>query len=428
MDTSSPAAITDAHGSAIGARAAEQAHIVFVDDEAMVLSGLRRSLSRLRRDWTTEFLEFPEQALTSIRERAEAGRPVDVVVSDFRMPGMDGLELLESIQRCSPSTARVILSGQADADVLLSSMRPSHMFVSKPCDTDALVRVLDRLLRVRALVEDEDLRARLGGASALPKAPEIYLALQRLSRDPAASAADVVAVIEQDVALTAELLKLTNSAFFGLNQPVTSPERAVGLLGLDLVQGLAASGALFSPVDADASIDVARVRQVALRSTSIVRQIARAGDWERDETSDAALAAMLHDIGHLALATGPARAGGGATPEAAPAPACSVARASALLLATWGFSAGVVDLLLDCDLDGDLAEGSGRGAGMAGRTGPQMRSRSAAALQFARAYVTDVAATTTGSGDSAQAGAPDVPQEWWAVAAAVHDASTDAAR
>ncbi len=130
--------------------------ILFVDDEPKILSGLRRMLRSMRHDWEMEFAEGGLRAL----ELFEA-RPFDVVVSDARMPGMEGSELLERVRREYPDTVRMILSGQCSRDSVLQCVGATHQFLSKPCDAETLKATvlltrmeLDSRSGLRATVRD----------------------------------------------------------------------------------------------------------------------------------------------------------------------------------------------------------------------------------------------------------------------------------
>ena len=109
------------------------ATILFVDDEKNVLQGLRRSLRSMRHDWQMHFAEGGAAGLEVL-----ANHSVDVVVSDMRMPGMDGAQFLEKVSQDYPSTARFVLSGQADRETTYRAIGPSHQFFSKPFDADTL--------------------------------------------------------------------------------------------------------------------------------------------------------------------------------------------------------------------------------------------------------------------------------------------------
>ena len=78
--------------------------ILFVDDEPMLLQGLQRSLRSMRQDWEMAFVKGGKEALEAIDKQA-----FDIVVTDMRMPGMDGAQLLEEVKKRSPQTLRMIL-------------------------------------------------------------------------------------------------------------------------------------------------------------------------------------------------------------------------------------------------------------------------------------------------------------------------------
>ena len=87
----------------------------------------------------------------------------DVVVSDMRMPGMDGADLLAHVRTLQPSSVRIVLSGYADLDVLMRATAVSHRFLGKPCDTSELIRVVERSCAIAELAEREDRRGRRRG-------------------------------------------------------------------------------------------------------------------------------------------------------------------------------------------------------------------------------------------------------------------------
>src|SRR5690349_3817692 len=100
-----------------------QPHILFVDDEPRILGGLRRMLRAHRDRWDMSFAGGGAEALETMRDR-----PCDVIVSDYRMPGIDGATLLAHVRDNYPGTARVILSGQTNEDSLLKIIMLAHRF------------------------------------------------------------------------------------------------------------------------------------------------------------------------------------------------------------------------------------------------------------------------------------------------------------
>ncbi len=113
--------------------------ILFVDDEPKILDGLRDLLRKERKQWDMVFALGGQEALDELAR----GR-FDVVVSDMRMPGIDGVMLLKMVKEKYPATARIILSGHAEREAVVNALPVAHQFLSKPCDADVLRTVVDR--------------------------------------------------------------------------------------------------------------------------------------------------------------------------------------------------------------------------------------------------------------------------------------------
>ena len=110
--------------------------ILFVDDEENILQGLRRLLRPLRKEWEMRFASDGHTALKMLEES-----PCDVLVSDMRMPGMNGVRLLEEVRARYPDTIRIVLSGQADRETTLAAVGPAHQYLNKPCDAEGEIDV-----------------------------------------------------------------------------------------------------------------------------------------------------------------------------------------------------------------------------------------------------------------------------------------------
>ncbi|KAF0114952.1 MAG: response regulator [Rhodospirillaceae bacterium] len=149
------------------------------------------------------------------------------------------------VQKRYPDTIRVILSGYADQTSVMRTVGPAHVYLAKPCTPQQLMEVIARPLAVRNLLSAPHLRRAVSGLSTLPNAPETFLALEKEIRSPRSSAASIAAVISRDVAMTAEILKLTNSAYFALSTRVATPLQAVQLLGIETVQSLVLQVGIF---------------------------------------------------------------------------------------------------------------------------------------------------------------------------------------
>ena len=118
--------------------------VVLIDDEPCVLAALKRLL----RNEPYEFLatQVPEEAIDWVFERQAS-----LFLADQRMPSVTGLELLELVMKCSPSTVRVMLTGQSDLSGILSTTKIEAIerLIRKPWDAEELKRTLRQLLRQR---------------------------------------------------------------------------------------------------------------------------------------------------------------------------------------------------------------------------------------------------------------------------------------
>lgn len=107
--------------------------ILFVDDEPAILTSLKNLLRKDRNRWEMVFALGGQLGLDAVRER-----PFDVVVSDLRMPEVDGATLLSAIKDEFPTTVRIMLSGYADDESLARARPALHQLLLKPCDVATL--------------------------------------------------------------------------------------------------------------------------------------------------------------------------------------------------------------------------------------------------------------------------------------------------
>lgn len=271
--------------------------ILFVDDEPRVLEGLRRLLRARREEWDLAFAPGGAAALEAL-----AAAPVDVIVSDMRMAGMDGGTLLGHVQRDYPSVVRIVLSGDTDKGSTLRALPVVHQFLTKPCDPELLQEVIERATNLRALLADEQLRWMVGEMESLPSVPRVYSELTRVLADPDTDLKDVVKVVEQDVAMYAKILQLVNSAFFGLARRVTSIQQAVNYIGTSTLRNLALSVEVFRAFEGTKAVPGFSLEALQDHGLAVARLAARLLT-DRRQGESAFMAGMLHDVGQLILAT-----------------------------------------------------------------------------------------------------------------------------
>lgn len=275
--------------------------ILFVDDEQKILDGLRRMLRSRRGQWTMLFASGAEEALGIM-----AQAPVDVLVTDIRMPGMDGPQLLEIVQAEYPETVRFVLSGHAELEAAMRSVPVAHQFLSKPCDPAGLSEAIERACRLRSLLSDPRLQRVVGEAKRLPARPEAYARITRAVADPHVEIEEIAAIIESDVVMSAKLFQLVNSAFFGLPRKVYSIREAVAYLGLNMIRDLVLGVEVFRPGPLSPPWLAELQEQLQVFSTqtgALARRIAGGLGLERRVQDLCFIAGVLHELGVLVLAT-----------------------------------------------------------------------------------------------------------------------------
>lgn len=278
---------------------ADQCTILFVDDEELVLSGLRRMLRPMRHEWDMHFTLSAEAALEELAEIE-----VDVIVSDVRMPGTDGIELLDLIRKQYPGMVRIILSGHSDQVATLRATGVAHQYLAKPCESNDLQSAIERSVALRRELGDPDLAAAIASTKTLPPAPQVYEELTSEIAKEEPSLAAVSAIVATDPALTAKILQLVNSAFFALRREVTSIDQAVALLGMKTVAGLTLTVGLFDTKQPEPAVAALlnETRERSLAAAAVAKSIAIAEGGTPADGDAAFLAGILHDCGKLVVA------------------------------------------------------------------------------------------------------------------------------
>ena len=214
--------------------------IMFVDDELNILQGLRRQLRSLRGEWDMHFIDNGHQALKELESQH-----FDVIVSDMRMPEMDGAELLSRIKNLYPHMVRLVLSGYSDHDMTLRAAESAHRYISKPCDSEELRSTVIKTLAVQRSLHCQEMIELVTQIDSLPSPPALYQELTALIQSEYSNVQVISHAIRKDPAMTAKILQLVNSSFFGLRQHVTNVSDAVKLLGRGLIHSIALSANLY---------------------------------------------------------------------------------------------------------------------------------------------------------------------------------------
>jgi HD-like signal output (HDOD) protein len=309
--------------------------VVFVDDEQGVLDGLAQTMRRYRREWDLVFVQGGDAALIELE-----AAPTDILVTDVQMPGMAGDTLLFFAKKLFPGMARIVLTGEADGATAYQLARLAHTCLAKPCSATTIRATIDRTARALAHLADQPPYAILGGVEELGDAPALAVELDRIIKDPASSIEDMADIIERSPAVSAKMMQLVSSAFFGPPHPVLCVRDAVTHLGPEVVRRVVSSLCWGDPAGSlqETSPLLDAVRRCQLRSAVLARQIMQ--EVSPDLADEAYLAGLFHDIGILALVAAMREL----PPDERTAPIDAPhAALGAGLLGLWGFPDSVVE-------------------------------------------------------------------------------------
>jgi len=273
--------------------------VLFVDDEPLLLQGLKRMLRGEREAWTMRFATSGREALSLLEREA-----FDALVTDLRMPGMDGEQLLNAVKEHHPHMVRIVLSGEMNQASNIKAVRSAHRYLAKPCDAETLKSTLSQAFALRRWVDDHRLKELLARLESLPSLPEVYAELLAEIQTPNSSFRRVGDLIARDAGMTAKVLQIVNSAFFGLSRRILNPQDAVAMLGYDTLKALVLSTKIFSQFDAKRvrCLDLNALWHHSMNTGLFARSIGVGEKLPRTAQDEAFTAGILHDVGKLILA------------------------------------------------------------------------------------------------------------------------------
>lgn len=270
--------------------------ILLVDDEPNVIKGMMRMLNSAPGNYQYLFAQSGSEALDILNSRE-----VHMIVSDIRMPEMDGAQLLEQVMKVHPNIIRIILSGHSEKAMNLKAAGVAHQFLIKPCSPELLLNTIEKAFRVREHVHNEEVAGFVTGLNRLPATSTSFNRLLKELNSTDPSLKRVGEIIAEDLTMTAKVLQLVNSAFFGIPRKVSSAQQAVTLLGINTIKALALQVELFS---AHQNRDDAVMKDLlnhSLKVGNLAKAISLSEKREARQADAALVGGILHDIGKVLL-------------------------------------------------------------------------------------------------------------------------------
>ncbi len=276
----------------------EKKRILFVDDNRSVLDGLRRMLHKMRGEWKMEFVTRTSDALKVMRSTH-----YDIVVSDLRMPSMDGVQLFEKIRKKYPDVIRFMLSGYLEQPLQGCAARCVHQFIPKPCDAEQLKKLISRAFALRDQLRAEEATKIVSNLQSLPVMPKSYQDVISVLSNPQCSPRQVGKMIGQDIGMSAKILQVVNSAFRGRAGRIVDPVHAVVWLGLKTVEALILTDGVFLKLSERQvkEFHAIALQEHCVRVGVLAKAICRTEHMSDDDLDVASMAGILHDAGKIIL-------------------------------------------------------------------------------------------------------------------------------
>ena len=326
--------------------------ILLVDDEITVLKVLQMAM-RATIECDVLTATSGDQALR-IMEKEH----VDVVVSDICMPGMDGATLINVVAELYPKTMRLLFTGRSTDDLGLRTAGAAHQFYLKPSDITQIATTIKSIYRLRIGLPSEGMDRIVSHIRSLPSLPDVYTELDQELKKPDVSMDDIGRILEKDIAMSAKVLQLVNSAFFGMRERVTKPSQAAILLGGQVIKSLLLGLHIFTGWSKQ-TIPCFTVQELwshGLNVATGAQDLALAEGYTRKQADEFYAAGLFHDIGKIIIAVNLPESSdtiqkiikekGLSIPQAEKESlGATHAEAGAYLMALWGFSDNIVNAI-----------------------------------------------------------------------------------
>ena len=272
--------------------------LLLVDDEQEIINGYRRMLHSMKNEWKLFFALSGEEALDIL-----AVEKIDVIITDMRMPSMDGSILLAKVKKNYPHILRMILSGQLDEQKAINTTGVAHQFLSKPCNTELIISTIEKSFSLRDSIKNENLLNMVNGLGELPVLPELYKNIEEELQKNNTSFSKIFDLISGDIGLSVKLLQVVNSSFFGLQMKISDLTQAIDFLGINFIKSLILHISIFSSkhLSISSKIFCGQISDHSLLVASIAKKIAIKEGKDQKFVEDCFTASIIHDIGKIVL-------------------------------------------------------------------------------------------------------------------------------
>lgn len=273
--------------------------IAFVDDEPNILRGLRRLLRSKRDVWDMVFLEGGEAAIEWLSQNEP-----DAIVTDMRMPNVDGAQVLEYAASHKKGQIRVVLSGEADRELTRRTVGRSHQFFAKPCDEVKLIRAIEAAFSSNKEALTPQMQRHVSNITTLAGPTATHDALEEVFANGTVD--DLSRVVAHDPALALRVLQLANSSYFGRPADTLSISSAVRNVGMDVLANLWETGSLLAAADTEEiDVELRDIAENAIASAQRLYSISQEEGASDADSEDGYAIGLLSWVGEVIGCVGP---------------------------------------------------------------------------------------------------------------------------
>jgi len=204
--------------------------LVVIDDEEPILFSLQ---CLFRKDgYNLHTFSSGRDALEFLKEN-----DADVIITDMRMPEMNGTQFLESSTVRSSNAIKIIISGYEEKTIILNAMSHglARHYIMKPWDDEQLRAIVTESMLLQHKLKQKKLEDILLSFKSIPSPPNLHNKLKTMLQDEQLSNKDIAAEIEKSPALVAKLLRMSNSIFYGTRKPITNIFDSLTFIGTEFV-------------------------------------------------------------------------------------------------------------------------------------------------------------------------------------------------
>lgn len=277
-----------------------QFNILMVGTQPASFEGLVNTMKAAGHQWSISSVDTGKEALAVLSKQS-----MDVIVCDIRLSDTTGPKFLKEVSAKYPGTVRLVLASALDQEIILQSAGMAHQFLAKPSDPGQLRLVIESTASLGDRLANEKVKRLVSKVDHLPTVPALYKKICSLLESEDSSIEQIGRYISRDPGMSANVLKLVNSAYFSLRRSVSDPTEAVAYIGIDTLKALVLASGLFDQVGKFevSSFNIGHLWNHTLSVAFGAKEIAhheRAGGTLEVECFTAGL---MHDAGILVLAS-----------------------------------------------------------------------------------------------------------------------------